>query len=279
MSLVDFRIQETAKDTGKPFELYEFTYGNTVYRYNTTASEIEAEGKWYSPAPISREAFSLTGDARRSQLVINVSSNFKIAQFLKAGTPASPILVTIKKKHIRSSVADSDIITEWIGRIIFAEWLHSGVKLYCESYYTSIQGNANTRYYNYLCTHTLFGESCKVNRESYKITALVDTVNGTNIVSSAFASKPDKYFTGGYLLFDETSTGLQHTRYISAHTGDTITLTNQIPELAAGMYVTAYPGCDHTHATCKNKFNNVLNFGGFPWIPTRNPFTSTSPIF
>ncbi len=279
MALVDFRNKEISKDEGTPFELYEFVYGNTVYRYNTTASEIEAEGLWYSPAPLSRGDFSLTGDARRSQLVINAPSNFIIAQFLKAGMPASPILVTIKKKHLRSSYSDSDIMTEWIGRIIFAEWAHSGVKLHCESYYTSIQGNTNTRYYNYLCTHTLFSEPCKVNKENYKITALVSAINGTNITAPTFAAKPDRYFTGGYLIFNEASTGLQHTRHINEHSGDTIELTNQIPELSVGDNVIVYPGCDHTHSTCKNKFNNVLNFGGFPWIPTRNPFTSTSAIF
>jgi hypothetical protein len=32
------------------------------------------------------------------------------------------------------------------------------------------------------------------------------------------------------------------------------------------------PGCDHTTgaAGC-GKFNNVANFGGFPYIPTKNP--------
>jgi hypothetical protein len=28
-----------------------------------------------------------------------------------------------------------------------------------------------------------------------------------------------------------------------------------------------YPGCDKTQATCQNTFGNILNFGGFTYIP------------
>jgi hypothetical protein len=36
---------------------------------------------------------------------------------------------------------------------------------------------------------------------------------------------------------------------------------------APGDQFTAYPGCDKSVFTCQNKFNNLLNFGGFPFIP------------
>jgi len=26
-------------------------------------------------------------------------------------------------------------------------------------------------------------------------------------------------------------------------------------------------GCDHTQATCQSKFNNLINFRGFPYVP------------
>ena len=26
-------------------------------------------------------------------------------------------------------------------------------------------------------------------------------------------------------------------------------------------------GCDHTQATCQSKFNNLVNFRGFPYVP------------
>lgn len=272
MSFLSF---ETSRSSGQPLELYEFKYGAYIYRYNTTASEVIINNIPYLPMPLSREAITLTSDIRRSQLTITAPSNFEVANFFRASIPATPISVTIKKKHRN----DAEVITEWIGRIITAEWKHSGVQIYCESYYSAIQGNANMRYYGYSCPHMLYGNRCKVSRISYRTVAIVSGVSGTSVTSSVFSTKPNGYFTGGYLMFYDGTTGLTHMRYISAHSGSTVTLSNQIPELTAGKQVEVYPGCDHTLATCRDKFNNHINFGGFPWIPGRNPFTSTSSIF
>ena len=38
------------------------------------------------------------------------------------------------------------------------------------------------------------------------------------------------------------------------------------------------PGCDLRRDTCAAKFGNLLNFGGFPDIPGRNPFGGTSIV-
>ena len=38
-----------------------------------------------------------------------------------------------------------------------------------------------------------------------------------------------------------------------------------------GKQVIVYAGCDKTPQTCKNKFNNLQNFRGFPYIPVKNP--------
>ena len=36
--------------------------------------------------------------------------------------------------------------------------------------------------------------------------------------------------------------------------------------LSVGDYYEIYAGCDKTLATCKEKFNNVINFRGEPYI-------------
>jgi uncharacterized phage protein (TIGR02218 family) len=37
--------------------------------------------------------------------------------------------------------------------------------------------------------------------------------------------------------------------------------------IQVGDTFTYAPGCDKTRETCCNKFNNILNFRGFPDIP------------
>lgn len=44
--------------------------------------------------------------------------------------------------------------------------------------------------------------------------------------------------------------------------------------LAGAVYV--YPGCNRTIFDCNSTFNNIANYGGFPWIPVVNPFNPVS---
>jgi hypothetical protein len=54
----------------------------------------------------------------------------------------------------------------------------------------------------------------------------------------------------------------------------TVSLIARLPlNVEVGNKVTLYAGCDKTQETCKNKFSNARNFGGYKFIPIKNPFT------
>ena len=97
------------------------------------------------------------------------------------------------------------------------------------------------------------------------------------ITSSTFGLQPDNYYTGGLIRI--TITGVPHARAILTHTGDDIEIDLGIPGLAVGNVLQTLPGCDRTINTCINKFNNVDNYGGFPYIPIKNPMGGAAPIF
>lgn len=48
---------------------------------------------------------------------------------------------------------------------------------------------------------------------------------------------------------------------------DAVTAVNN----ADAYFIYAYFGCNKIHTTCKDKFNNLNNFGGFPFMPSKNP--------
>lgn len=51
-------------------------------------------------------------------------------------------------------------------------------------------------------------------------------------------------------------------------------LSTSINDLTTGATLRFYAGCNHSVVTCKDKFNNVNNYGGCPFVPTRNPFST-----
>ena len=115
------------------------------------------------------------------------------------------------------------------------------------------------------CQFVLFASGCGLAAQSWGVTASV-SVDGYLLTSPSFTAYPDGYFTRGYAAVGGDF------RFIVAHGGDTITL--QLPfdsRVGNGGTVTAYPGCDGSPATCRDRFGNSARFGGCASIPSRNP--------
>jgi uncharacterized phage protein (TIGR02218 family) len=155
------------------------------------------------------------------------------------------------------------------------------VTIECENIFTSLRRPGVRARYQKKCRHALYQRGCNLNDYDFAVVATATAVDGSvitvpDLADSNFDSNTqgDGYFTGGMI---ETATGFM--RYIIDHTGDQLTLITPLSELTEDVndssgdaVVTLYPGCDHTRGTCKDKFNNLVNYGGFPWIPGKNPF-------
>ena len=62
-------------------------------------------------------------------------------------------------------------------------------------------------------------------------------------------------------------------RLIVDQSGDTLTVQFAFFESPAGKNMSVFAGCDHQLTTCQQKFSNLPNFGGHPYLPDRNIFT------
>jgi len=80
----------------------------------------------------------------------------------------------------------------------------------------------------------------------------------------------DGYFTGG-LVNASGSFG-----YIESQTGDDLVLKLVPQDLTVSSSVQIAPGCALNVQVCQNKFNNVDNFGGYPYSPNENIFKGFS---
>ena len=73
-------------------------------------------------------------------------------------------------------------------------------------------------------------------------------------------------YTGGYVVY------LKDFRWITL--GETNTFNLHVPfdsSVKPGVVLIAYQGCSKSAVDCKNKFNNIRNFNGCPYIPSDNP--------
>jgi uncharacterized phage protein (TIGR02218 family) len=105
-----------------------------------------------------------------------------------------------------------------------------------------------------------------VDEEARRVAGTVAAVGSLTVSAPQFANFPNNYFAFGRLTFGGEM------RLIVAHTGATLTLNAAFrATLQAGASVVAVPGCDKLLATCAAKFGNAVNFGGFPFVPLKNP--------
>ena len=112
----------------------------------------------------------------------------------------------------------------------------------------------------------VFNSKCTLAEVDYKITATVTLDStGTKLTSATFGGEVRGYFTGGKILFGDEA------RTMISHVGSVVTLMYKFRELEDDDSVDAYPGCDGRIETCRDKYNNIINYLGFPFIPVENP--------
>lgn len=123
------------------------------------------------------------------------------------------------------------------------------------------------------CRHQLFSQtsankigSCKVNPSSFTTTGSVSSIIKNRWKFATNVSAADNFYASGKITFTSgNNNGLSFV--VKNQIGGTIELflpTSFI--IQAGDTFSIQAGCDKTLATCKAKFNNVANFGGFPHI-------------
>lgn len=268
-----FAAHETSIQSGAPIELYEFTVGPTRYRYTSAPDDYEFQTKIFEAVQIIRGAIEESGEIPKTVLTVNVPRDAAIADEFRVAPPSEVIVLDLYRMHYDD--ANLERVLFWTGRVLNCEWKGPTAELTCESFYTALRRAGLRRLYQRQCPHVLFGAACGLQDTAWKTPIVLTSASGTTVVGADFALQPDGYYSGGMLEF-EASPGRFDRRAIREHVGDTITMTHPIVDLGPGATVDAWPGCDHTIGTCSTKFSNILNYGGFPYVPKKNPFSGTN---
>lgn len=271
---MSFDTYERSTEQSQPSELYEFVTGGGTYRYTSAADTVVISGVPYAQqAGLSRSSIEDAGDIYKSALTVTAPEDFPVSLLFEVYPPSD--VVTLKVQRVQ--LADlTDVKAIWLGRILNVGWQPGRSTLTLESLFSSLKHPGLRRIYSRSCPYLVYGPECKADVLAFQELAPLNamSVDRFSISSATFAGHPNGYYTGGKLSFDAGG-GIVAKRGIRAHVGDTITMTHPIAELTAGSSVTINPGCDHTAATCKSRFNNKLRYGGFEYVPKINPYTNS----
>ena len=164
------------------------------------------------------------------------------------------------------------------GNLGVIQWTADGFRADMQSHMRQLQRNIGFTY-TANCRHALFNQfaadrigACTLNEASYTYTGVVSTVLTPKLKFSVTGlSQVSGWCTNGVLTWVTGANAGLKTEvkgHVVSATTDIEFFLPAFRNIVIGDQFSITAGCDKTHETCKTKFNNVINFGGFKFIQT-----------
>ena len=262
-----YNLIESSSEQGQPTEFYDFGIGSDLYNYTSAEDEIVIGAVTYRPLAISRSAITLGAEVNSSAVTVTMPASSAPANLFRETVPNQATTLSIRRRH-RTDV-NNELVLIFKGIVRSVGYIQSGyvAELAVTPLTYGISRQAPRFTYQGLCNHILYDTGCRALQGSYTVTGNVTAVSGSTLTVQGLDSQADGYYTGGFV-----QVGTNEFRLIISHTGNNIDLLFPLNSTVLNTNISVIAGCDHTIQTCKNKFNNVANYGGFAFVPQKDIF-------
>ena len=268
-----------------PKELYRLVEGNQVWTVTSADADEVYNGETYISTACGRTEIEDKNQLSRANLDVSFPLDNEMARRWNRQIMEAVVSLTLFVKN-----SDGVYMTAWKGQLASVKPETSAITLVFESMFTSLRRSGLRRRCQRTCGHILYLDGCNLNKDDFAVKGTVKGIAPQKIIVPEAAGYPDGYFTGGMV---EGSDGAL--RFVINHIGEEITLIRTLESIVDhfkyngwgmnwgnnwGGFTTCrlFPGCPRERQTCHDRFDNHLNFGGFPFMGGRNPFDGTSII-
>lgn len=278
---------ENSRTSGIPFELFEFVYGEGVadkFTYTDAEKPMTLGADTYSPLAILRDSIKSKGRQKNSEMRITVPSSSGVAGLFRGNAPRRVIFARVYEGFLPGSdvppgwsdgAATARLI--WSGRILEAAPKRGSVELTCDTLGAGMKRPGLTRFYTRECSFVLYGPRCQANKAAATYPATVAAVGPRTITITGEdwrAGRTAANFVGGMLEW--TGPFGSETRMITSFVGETLTVDGPLTDIAVTDTVNVILGCQRVVASCSALHDNIVNYGGTPYIPTKNPINKNN---
>lgn len=257
-------------------DLYRIVAGARVWTITSaaTAQKFDAGSglEFYEPVAMGRTAPETKNSLQRSNLDVRLPLGHELSIFALSFLYDDIVTLTVFTDD------GVDVTVQWKGRLLTKKPDDNSVTLSFESVFTSMRRPGLRARFQRSCRWALYFRGCNLDKDDWRTDDDATSLVGNVVSVPAAAGQANGYYIGGMLGCADGTLA-----YIINHVGVALTL-QRVPysltqQIADGdNAVSIYPGCDHTRATCKAKFDNLLNYGGFDWIPVKNPMGGSSIV-
>ena len=281
-------FEESVEDSA-PIELFLFENVDSFFSYTSANVSVFYNGRAYEPSLISSGEDELESLEEQRKVVVSMPADDPFVARYFVTLPATQDQITIYRRH-STDTPTPETIVKFKGKVANVAIVGNEAKINCLSEASVLERTIPTQTCRALCNHILYDSRCKVVDTSFRIQGTVaakndadrtvtvnfgsNTVPATGLQFSAQVTSDINYFNGGSL--ERNGIERRMVRFTVNQGGNVGTFTLLLPfsQLSVGQAVDVFAGCDHAFTTCTTKFDNEENFGGFPYVPRKNPFNS-----
>ncbi len=274
---MSFDDDEKSVQANRPIDLFTITTPTATYLHTSHPVDVTYAGNVYTALTTSRGNLTLKQDPTGNELIVYLPITHPLVQrFAATGIPEHSVQVSLQRLQTRSGVVQPQMsgfaggisLQDHVALVRVPSLTDDAVKIQLP-----VVGAQK------LCNHVLFDGQCSPNPGvdgpaelffSWVTTLVSQTVapGSATLVIASNNGEPDGWFTFGEIVHQPT---LQH-RSILQHIGTTLVINGEFVGASPGDSIGLTAGCAHDVLTCKNKFSNVLNFGGHPGLNAFNPW-------
>lgn len=265
-------------------ELYKFGEASIKWHYTSSDDEVEHDGITYTPITMGRTNIESKNQIAKENIEISFAIDNQMARKFMISVPEHIVTLTLFVKN------DDSTYVAWKGRLASVKPEKNKIILIFENIFTSLKRPGLRASFQLTCRHTLYGPGCNVDKDLHALPSTAVGFSGYTLNVPAAASRPNGYYVGGiiedvdgaYTVGTPEENVQGGMRFITGHVGSTLTVMRRFEVLEeritsdGGAPVRLFPGCPRTRDVCSERFSNLLNFGGFPFIPPKNPFDGTA---
>ena len=266
-----FDTSEKSLFGGEPIELYYFQGSVNAYYLTSYSQAVTSGGNIYTPLAGLKRSVLKVGNQEEENLALDLTLPYDHPLVQEYAYKTAPPTLNFELRRAHRTDPE-DTILMWKGKVLSFSIEGRLAKMRVPALFGwLLNGIAPNARYQAPCNHTLFDNMCSVNPAAFQAVTTVTAINSNTIAVASLGG-----FTIGELLGgDLTMSAIGEARMITGGVGLDLTVTYPFANLAIGQSIVLRTGCDHSFATCKSKFSNGNNYGGFPLVPIKNPFTSS----
>jgi uncharacterized phage protein (TIGR02218 family) len=243
------------------------------FRYTDGNAPISYAGFTYEPYPIKRDKISFSSDLKVDQTNLVFAKSWGSDNAIRKDVLAGAVVQIVRVDRDLPNESNVILFDGEIGDIKIDEL---NVFARCQTL-DFLNVELPAREYQVACNWRIYDTYCGLTVADYTVDTTVtsttrNTFSGNYVAgTSTTGALADDYWTLGWA---KSNSGMNDevVRQITSHVGMTLTVVPPFPfDFVSGTdTLELVTGCAHNVTDCADVFNNLINYGGFPFIPNQD---------